>query len=465
MTLTVGVIGLGYVGLTLTAALARAGHTVYGVDTSPVVLEGVRSRRLHLQEPGVQETLEDCLGTTVHVDETLPVRSYDAVFIAVNTSIDKRHEVRLGPLLAATASVAERCPRDTLVVVRSTVPIGTTRTMVHPLLQEAWGRPLLCMAPERTIQGQALREIVELPQVVGGIDERSLEAGAALFEQISSTVVPVSSTDAAEMVKLTNNAHTDLIYGFGNEVALIAGQHGVDPLEVIAACNLDYPRPDLSRPGFVGGACLTKDPHILMGCTPGYSTPMVRAARQVNEELPRHIALQVLRLLHESRGSTTGGTVAVLGWACKGTPPTDDVRGTAVETLVPPLLAAGVRVLGHDPLVPDPIIRELGGEPGGLEATLRGVDGVVVVTDHPLYRSLDLESLSPDGPPSFVYDVWRILDEPMLTGAGIAYASVGHRAGARDRRSRPGAADPTNGHSVRPSLTTRLSTESAEVPA
>lgn len=427
MTLTVGVVGLGYVGLTLTAALAQAGHTVHGVDTSPVVLEGVRARRLHLQEPGVQETLERCLGRTVHVGDVLPTQHYDAVFISVNTSIDEHHQVRLGPLLAATATVADRCSPETLVVVRSTVPVGTTRTVVLPVLQEAWGRALVCMAPERTIQGQALREIVELPQVVGGVDEASLEAGVALFEQVSRIVVPVSSTDTAEMVKLANNAHTDLIYGFGNEIALIADQHGVDPLEVVAACNLDYPRPDLSRPGFVGGACLTKDPHILMGCTPGYDSPMVRAARQVNEELPRYVAQQVLSLLDETRGRATGATVAVLGWACKGTPPTDDVRGTAVETLVPPLLAAGVRVLGHDPLVPGGTIRGLGGEPAGLEEALAAADGVVVVNDHPLYRHLDLVGLHPGGPPGFVYDVWRVLDEQALTAAGSVYVGLGHR--------------------------------------
>lgn len=445
MTLTVGVVGLGYVGLTLTAALAQAGHTVHGVDISPVVLEGVRSGRLHLREPGVQETLQRCLDTTVHVGPSLSDTHYDAVLISVNTSIDEHHQVRLGPLMAATATVAERCSSDTLVVVRSTVPVGTTRTVVLPLLEQAWGRVRLCMAPERTIQGQALREIVELPQVVGGIDDDSLAAGIALFEQVSRTVVAVSSTDAAEMVKLANNAHTDLIYGFGNEIARIADQHGVDPLEVIAACNLDYPRPDLSRPGFVGGACLTKDPHILIGCTPGYDAPMVRSARQVNEELPRYMARQVLTLLEETRGQSGGSTVAVLGWACKGTPPTDDVRGTAVEMLVPALLAAGVRVLGHDPLVPGDVIHSLGGQPGTLEETLDAVDGVVVVNDHPLYRHLDLVGLSPKGPPAFVYDVWRVLDEHSLTDSGVAYAGLGYRACPRPER----AASTQNTHVAR----------------
>lgn len=430
MTLTIGVVGLGYVGLTLTAALARAGHTVHGVDTSPAVLDGIRRGRLHLHEPGLQETMRDCVGRTVFVGDSLPEVRYDAVFISVNTSIDDDKRVVLSHLVDATRSVARWCRPDTLVIVRSTVPVGTTREVVLPLLREAWPEPLLAMAPERTIQGQALQEIVGLPQVVGGVDGRSSAAARAFFEQVASSVVVVPDTDTAEMVKLCNNAHTDLIYGFGNEIALIASQHGVDPLEVIRACNLDYPRPDLSRPGFVGGACLTKDPHILMGCTPGYETPMVRSARHVNEHMPVHVAEQVLSLLEETVGNTHGRTVAVLGWACKGTPPTDDVRGTAVESLVPVLRRAGVRVLAHDPLVPDATVRRLGGEPTDLDRAVTDAEGVVVVNDHPLYRGLDLLAAAGGRPPRFVYDAWRVLDEDALTSAGIVYAGLGYRSPA-----------------------------------
>jgi UDP-N-acetyl-D-mannosaminuronic acid dehydrogenase len=434
MTLTIGVVGLGYVGLTLTAALARAGHTVHGVDTSVTVLDGIRHGRLHLHEPGLQETMRDCVGRTVFVGDSLPDMDYDAVFISVNTSIDQDKRVVLSHLVDATRSVARWCRPDTLVVVRSTVPVGTTRQVVLPTLQETWPDPLVAMAPERTIQGQALHEIVGLPQVVGGVDERSAATARALFDQIATSVVVVSDTDTAEMVKLCNNAHTDLIYGFGNEIALIADQHGVDPLEVIGACNLDYPRPDLSRPGFVGGACLTKDPHILMGCTPGYETPMVRSAREVNEHMPVYVAEQVLRLLEETVGRSGGTTVSILGWACKGTPPTDDVRGTAVESLVPVLLNAGVRVLAHDPLVPAATIERLGGEPTTLEDAVGAADGVIVINDHPLYRQLDLLTIAPGDTPRFVYDAWRVLDEQSLTAAGVVYAGLGYRAPVTDAR-------------------------------
>lgn len=439
MTLTIGVIGLGYVGLTLTTALARSGHIVYGADRSPTVLRGLEEGKLHLQEPGLQESLDTYRGRTVHVAESLPTRDdYDVVFISVNTSIDQDQRVVLDPLAAASEAVARACGPDTLVVVRSTVPIGTTRTVVLPVLLEAWGRALVCMAPERTIQGQALREIVDLPQVVGGVDAASSERAREIFSQLTSSVVVVSDADTAEMVKLSNNAHTDLIYGFGNEIALIAAEHGVDPLEVIRACNLDYPRPDLSRPGFVGGACLSKDPHILVGCTPGHPAAMVRSARALNESMPALVAGEVMNQLRELTGEATGRTVAVLGWACKGTPPTDDVRGTPVQTLVPELLAEGVRVLGHDPLVAEETIRELGGTPTDLRSALAEADAVIVVNDHPDYRGLDLLAAGASDRLRFVYDAWRVIDQAQLEAAGIRYAGLGYRPWAmRDRLGAP----------------------------
>ena len=167
----------------------------------------------------------------------------------------------------ATSPSAARA--DTLVVVRSTVPVGATRAIVLPELAARWPAPRLALAPERTIQGQALRELEELPQVVGGLDAASGEAAAELFSRLTRRVVRVSSLEAAELVKLVNNCHTDLIYGYGNEVALLAERFGLDPLEVIQGANLEYPRPDLAKPGFVGGGCLSKDPYILLSAAAG----------------------------------------------------------------------------------------------------------------------------------------------------------------------------------------------------
>src|SRR5437762_13923696 len=158
---TVGVVGMGYVGLTLTAALARAGHVVHGVDVQPDVLAGLAQGRPHIFEPGVAEVFAEYTGRSIFVDTQLPRDGLDAAVICVSTPVDAHRRPNLANLAAAARQVAEWCTPQTLVVVRSTVPIGTTRNVVLPVLQQAWGQARLVMAPERTIQGQALRELVD----------------------------------------------------------------------------------------------------------------------------------------------------------------------------------------------------------------------------------------------------------------------------------------------------------------
>jgi UDP-N-acetyl-D-mannosaminuronic acid dehydrogenase len=425
----IGIIGMGYVGLTLTAAMARKGFRVYGVDVQPSVVESLSNGKPHIFEPGVTEAFTELIGDTITVAHELPDEPVDAAIICVSTPVDEAtHEPYLKNLAAAAEHVVQRCTADTLVVVRSTVPVGTSRSIVLPILLEAWGSARLVMAPERTIQGQALRELVELPQVVGGLDDESLQHGLGLFGGLANQLVPVSNLETAELVKLTNNCHTDVIYSFGNEIAMLTERLGLDPLEVIRATNLDYPRPDIAKPGYVGGGCLSKDPYIMLssGVRAGHEPRLIGAARRLNEELPVHVAERMAALMQE----TGGKTITVLGWAYKGTPPTDDMRGTPVETMMPVFERAGIRVLGHDPLVTPEVIQKYGGEPVDLATGFRAADAVLVITDHPDYRALDIKAALAGTQVKVVYDSWRILDAAAVTEQGVRYAGLGYEVAA-----------------------------------
>ncbi|MEU4805824.1 nucleotide sugar dehydrogenase [Actinosynnema sp. NPDC023587] len=426
----IGIVGMGYVGLTLAAAMARRGYEVHGVDSQAAVLDSLARGRPHIFEPGVEEVFGEWVGKRIFLSPELPDNGVDAAVICVSTPVEQAgHRPYLDNLAAAAEHIAKRCSPETLVVVRSTVPVGATRSVVLPRLVDAWGSARLVMAPERTIQGQALRELVELPQVVGGLDEDSLALGVALFGGLASQVVPVSDLETAELVKLTNNCHTDVIYSFGNEVARLAERFGLDPLEVIRATNLDYPRPDIAKPGYVGGGCLSKDPYILLsaGADAGYVPPLIQAARQVNEDTPVHVADRVVELLEEPRGKT----LLVLGWAYKGWPPTDDMRGTPIASMMPAFTAAGVRVIGHDPLVGPEVIRAHGGEPVDLHDGFTAADAVLVITDHPEYRELDVDAVLPGSNVRLVYDSWRVLDGERVAGHGVRYAGLGYLRAAR----------------------------------
>lgn len=421
----VGIIGMGYVGLTLAAALADRGFEVHGVEVQESVLESLRQGRPHIFEPGVAEIFSRYIGSRIFVADRLPEDGVSTAVICVSTPVDPlTHEPYVANLESATRHIVEVCAPDTLVVVRSTVPVGTTREVVLPPLRAAWGSPLLVMAPERTIQGQALRELVELPQVVGGLDRRSQDRGVLFFSGLARQIVPVSTLETAELVKLTNNCHTDVIYAFGNEVAMITERLGLDPLEVIRATNLDYPRPDIARPGYVGGGCLSKDPYILLAAAErtGHVPELIRSARSLNEEMPAHVARRVVDLMADAGGSR----LAVLGWAYKGWPPTDDMRGTPIATMMPIFDAAGLEVVGHDPLVTDDVIRAYGGEPIDIAGAFATSDAVLVITDHPDYRRLDVASVLRGSPVRLVFDSWRILDASAVSAQGVRYVGLGY---------------------------------------
>jgi UDP-N-acetyl-D-mannosaminuronic acid dehydrogenase len=296
------------------------------------------------------------------------------------------------------------------------------------MLAHRVAEPLLAFCPERTIQGAAIEELRALPQIVGGINERATSRAADLFRTMSPEVVTVSSLEAAEAIKLICNAHTDLIYGFGNEVASIAEALGLDADELIKSANLNYPRPDLSRPGFVGGSCLTKDPYHLVYSAEahGYTAGMITSARQVNESTPVRAAARLLASLHEHHGDLDQSKVLLCGIAYKGQPETDDVRGSAAEPVAGVLRQQVGLLAGHDFVVAPEQIEALGITPTGLEEGFDGAVGVMVLTNHRGYAALDLDRLlSTMAKPPIVFDAWGLLMPRLSNDDGVVYMKLG----------------------------------------
>ncbi len=421
------VVGLGYAGLTLVAALADKGFTVFGYDTDATKVAALSRAEVPFHEAGVEEVLRRCLGRNLHLSASYPRQRFDVIVFAVATPMDAAtRKPVLGHLLAAARTVVENLEGDPLVVVRSTVPVGTTRQHLLPVFRAVRPDAMLAFAPERTIQGQALREIVELPQVVGGVDERSLRRAVEFFERVARRVVPVSSTATAELVKLLNNAHTDVIYSFGNEAAKIAEALGVDPAEALQAASLEYPRPRLHSPGYVGGGCLTKDPYLLMASVPSVQTELLQAARRLNEDLPRYTAQRVLDGVAAIGIAAATARVLICGIAFKGEPPTDDLRGSQALEIIPILREAGVHVRGHDPMVPAPRMSALGIEPVADLRTVSGAHAVLVLTTPACYREMTTaDMLARLARPAVLFDAWRLYGRAEVEAAGVRYQSIG----------------------------------------
>ncbi|MBO8162759.1 MAG: nucleotide sugar dehydrogenase [Brevibacillus sp.] len=431
------IVGMGYVGLTLAAAFLSKGVQVHGIELNESVRRRLNNGEIHLLEPGVAEivrsSVSDPARLSLRVSAEWPHR-VNTVVICVGTPYDrKREEPRLEALTQAVEAAAQRITDDGLLVIRSTVPVGTTRSVVLPILARYGVQPHLAVAPERTIQGKALEELMALPQVIGTDDSSDLIKAKELFSLLGPEIVPVSSYEAAELIKLVCNAYTDVRYGFGNEVALLASGFGLDAHEIIAAANHNYPRPAIARPGYVGGSCLTKDPyHLMHAAQHSANKPcLIAAARTVNESLPDAILNQIEQALIAMDRRWPELTVTLSGLAYKGEPETDDLRGSMLWELLPRLKARGVRnIMGHDFVLDDDVIRAQGLVPAALEDALSS-DLIMIMNDHRRYQTFPIEEKLPKaGQGRLIYDVWGVYKHRLaLFGKGgetaIRYMGVG----------------------------------------
>ena len=429
---SVAIVGMGYVGLTLASVLSDKGFRVYGYDTNVEIVKLLNQSCSPVFEPGVDKILKEQIGKNLFVSSTFPRQFKGSVIICVSTPIDpETHEPNLENLRAATQTIGKNIQPGSLVIVRSTVPVGTTRQIVATTIHAKAPEVFIAFCPERTIQGKALREIVDLPQIVSGIDAESGEKAAQLFSGISSKTILVSSLEAAEMIKLINNCHTDVIYSYGNEIALMAEELGLDAWELIHAANEDYPRPNLARPGFVGGGCLSKDPYILLSsfANGGYSSKLIQYTRQLNEYMPLHTARKCLEALLELKeGNVQGAKILICGFAYKGVPPTDDTRGTPALPIIEFLRKYPLDLYGQDFMVDSSVIKSFGVTPVDIIDGFRHADAAIFLNDHPNYRQFSLSTLIDKMRfPALIYDSWRILDGDIMANQhGVQYMGIGY---------------------------------------
>ena len=348
----------------------------------------------------MEEGLRDAFSASVSTSPpSCRKGAVDAAIICVSTPVNPgTHAPELGNLRVA-APPRGRALRAQYRSSSSGAPCRWVRAATigaAELLAQVGARHGWPSRPSRTIQGQALRELEELPQVVErprlrrprGSGGRSSPACHAQRGR------QVSSLEAAELVKLVNNCHTgSRSTPTANEVALMAERWKLDPLEVIRAANLEYPRPDLAKPGFVGGACLSKDPYILISASRAaglYALARGAGPRGSTTHLPVHVAERLIDADPLRRAEAPrGARLAVLGWAYKGWPPTDDMRGTPIVSMLPLFRGApGLELRGHDHLGRGGCHpRRSGAEPVTPEAAFDGADAVLVITNHPSTRS------------------------------------------------------------------------------
>jgi UDP-N-acetyl-D-mannosaminuronic acid dehydrogenase len=436
----VAIVGFGYIGSVMGAVLAEQGHSVVGIDQNEALISNFALGRCPIPEPDLQDLVaaQVTKGALSFSTSIAEINKADVIIVTVGTPLSpETHKADLSHIRAACESMAPFLRDGQLVILKSTVPPGVTRTVAgEALLPHAKIR--LAFSPERLAEGQAIRDFKTLPIVVGGIDEESTRAAAEFWRSsLGVQVMELTSPEAAELVKLANNLWIDLNVALAHDLAKLcdALPYTVDVLEVIAGANTlkkgQHYTNILTPSNGVGGYCLTKDPWFVwaIGKEHGVDLLTPAASRSVNDSMPGYVANQILAKLSGSGVKPADAKIAVMGLAFKTN--SGDLRFTPVGPFLDAVHAAGVKDLA----ICDPMVVEHEATHMGVTLTqdwreaLRGANCAAFFAGHDAFKQITVDDLSTLlAPGALVYDgrmYFSRQDIAAMTAKGLVYQGVG----------------------------------------
>ena len=385
----IGIIGLGYVGLPLAVEFARAGFHVVGYDVDASKTSTLNGGVSYIPDVPTEHVAEIVkAGTFRATTDASELATVDVIDICVPTPLRKTKDPDMSYVVQAVDATAKVLKKGQLVILESTTYPGTTDEVVQPAL-EAGGLVAgedfyLAFSPERVDPGNPQFQTKNIPKVVGGMNEASTRAAAALYGSVITTIVPVTSTRVAEMVKLLENTFRAVNIGLVNELALMCARMGINVWEVIDAAKTKpfgfmpfYPGPGL------GGHCIPIDPFYLSwkAKQSGFEARFIELAGQVNGSMPEYVVTRVADALNSARKSVNGAYVHVLGVAYKRD--IDDMRESPALDVIELLKRKGAKVSYTDPYVPVLHHGPVNMSSISIEDALKaGADCAVIITDH-----------------------------------------------------------------------------------
>ena len=448
MVRKVVVVGMGYVGIPVAALFADVpGFTVVGVQRrskrSGWKIDWLNEGKNPIggDEPGLPDLIARVVkkGTFKVVDDISTCKDAEVVLIDVQTPTDANRVPNYDSLREVSVEVGKRLKRGTLVVVESTVAPGTTENLVKPILEKASGLKAgkdFCLAfcYERVMVGRLIKNIVDLPRVVGGINGESTERAMELYGHIVKAKLCPTDVLTAEVAKVVENTYRDVNIAFANEMALVCESLGVDVFKVRELVNTlpNDPKNPASNPvrnmhfpgAGTGGHCLPKDPWLLKYGLDTYGKfkflpKIIVDSRETNDFMPVHVVDLVEDALAEHGKKLKGAKVAILGVAFLEN--SDDTRNTPSATIYAELKKRGAKPVLHDPIVRDfdlPFTRDL-------DEVLTSADAVVLSTKHKVYLSLDLGEMRRKLATPVLVDGRNAFTMEAATMVGLTYRGVG----------------------------------------
>jgi UDP-N-acetyl-D-mannosaminuronic acid dehydrogenase len=408
--------------------MADRGFRVHGAEIRENVLNDLALKKAFFTEAGLDETLERVINNgNFTFSREIPVSKSSRVFIiTVGTPLKSDQSANLEYIKTVSLEVSEKMSRDDFVILRSTVKLGTTNHVVRPILEKSGKSFGLAFCPERTLEGAALNELGNLPQIIGAETEIEKKRAADIFSVVTSSVVMVTNTETAELIKLTDNMQRDVSFAISNEVAKAANSFPIKASEVISAGKIGYTRTNLFSPGPVGGPCLEKDSYLLAESI-GWSESLALSARAVNESIVSESLDFIISFLKLK--NILNPNICLLGLAFKGIPETNDLRGSVSIEIFKELKnrLKTARLSAYDVSVHN---KDLVGMELPLEECLEDAfqhkDVLLVINNHPIFSKMNIEGLSSRmNQNSLIYDYWGRFDQISNFSTNVSYASWG----------------------------------------
>lgn len=406
-------IGLGYIGLPTAAMFATHGHTVYGYDVNPKIIEKLRKGEIHIEEPGLLAFVRDAIHTGKFVPTDTLLTS-DVYIVCVPSPVD--HDTRKADLSyveSASKAIVPLLKKGDLVILETTVPARTTEDVMAPILEtsglDARRDIYVAHCPETVLPGNMIYELAHNHRVVGGMTAEATEVARELYATFVRSEIITTDAATAELVKLIENTYRDVNIALANEIALVCHKLGIDSREAIKIAN-KHPRVNIHQPGpGVGGHCIPVDPWFIVE-QHAEVTQLMRTAREVNDAMPKH----VVSLVAEAVKGIEKPRIALLGLAYKGN--VDDVRDSPSFDILRLLKerwpAAEIAV--NDPYVHD---AKYGTVP--LDDAIERADCILLVTDHRQYKSMDPRAIKGKVARRVVVDTRGMLDLRAWINAGF----------------------------------------------
>ena len=384
--MSVGVIGLGYVGLPLAVAFAEAGEQVVAVDVDPRKVHDIRSGESYIEDIP-SERLQAVLSQIEATSRYSQLARTDAVLICVPTPLTANREPDLSALRGSASELGNVLQKGQLIVLESTTYPGTTRECLVPILEEKSelrvGKDFnVAFSPERVDPGRTDFTLRSTPKVIGGMTARCAERAAEVYGVVCDHIVPVTTPEAAEMTKLLENIFRSVNIALVNELAILCERMGIDIWEVVdAAATKPYGFMRFDPGPGMGGHCLPVDPFYLTWRAREFhmSTEFIELAGKINQQMPYHCVERIERALNDVAKPVRGSRIAILGVSYKAS--VGDLRESPALRIMEVLADRGAELSYHDPYVPS--MPEFGLESAPLEEAVEGADAVVLVTAHP----------------------------------------------------------------------------------